>query len=662
MDPSEPTSLAFDDVVIDLAGHRLLRGGVAQPLEPKAFGVLALLAQAPGRVFPRDEILDTVWGHRHVTPGVLNRVMTLLRHALGEDAHTPRYLHTLHGVGYRFDLPAVAVLAKPTAPAAGDALGNDEPDREPRRRATDVEAAHTPTRIEGPRLVALLVLLVLAATGYVYVRREAARPEATAVATRVPASVRSIAVLPLVNASNDKGQQAFSDGLSDALIASLARFEGLKVIGRTSTFRFRDSSEDSMAIGRALGASYLLGGSVEQLEGMVRIRASLVRADDGVALWADHYDRPYKDRFALQDEIAHAVASALQARLLPAGHAARLGDRPPNGSIDAYNAYLLGLQAFYDGDMRKAVAHQAAAVRLDPGYATAWAQMSVAWTLLGQAEQDRTQAGVAFRHSRAAAERALELAPELGLAHAAMGNLLLGADFAWAQALARFRRAAELAPEYGPIHGGLSRALAANGKLGEALEERYRFLSIEPLFAFNYQAFADLLLAAGQLDEAEKNLRIGERLKPPQWPSHLHQHLALVRGDHSAALELAGKLAPAWRTFNLAMAAQIGPDRGHADATLAAAMRDEQLTGGNPYAVAQLYALRGDAERTVYWLERAWEAREVSLHHLLYDPFILRLRDDPRLVSFCSRKGLPPPGQSEALSLEQIRAKLRSMR
>lgn len=102
MDPSEPTPLAFDDVVIDLAGHRVLRGGLAQPLEPRAFGVLALLAQAPGRVFPRDEILDAGWGHRHVTPGVLNRVMTLLRHALGEDAHTPRYLHTVHGVGYRF--------------------------------------------------------------------------------------------------------------------------------------------------------------------------------------------------------------------------------------------------------------------------------------------------------------------------------------------------------------------------------------------------------------------------------------------------------------------------------------------------------------------------------------------------------------------------------
>lgn len=103
---SEPLPpLAFDDIVIDFAGHRLLRNGLEQPLEPKAFGVLALLAGNPGRVFAREEILDAVWGHRHVTPGVLNRVTTLLRHALGDTAQTSHYLHTVHGVGYRFDLP-----------------------------------------------------------------------------------------------------------------------------------------------------------------------------------------------------------------------------------------------------------------------------------------------------------------------------------------------------------------------------------------------------------------------------------------------------------------------------------------------------------------------------------------------------------------------------
>lgn len=106
MSQSEPARLAFDDVVIDVAARRVLRGGVEQALEPKAFAVLVLLAASPGRVFSRDEIHDAVWGHRHLTPGVLNRVMTLVRQALGEDAQQPRRLRTVHGAGYRFDLPA----------------------------------------------------------------------------------------------------------------------------------------------------------------------------------------------------------------------------------------------------------------------------------------------------------------------------------------------------------------------------------------------------------------------------------------------------------------------------------------------------------------------------------------------------------------------------
>src|SRR5687767_2865222 len=97
--------LSFDEMTIDFVGRRLCRNGQPLALERKAFEVLALLAGSPGTAFTRDQILDAVWGHRHVTPGVLNRVMTLLRHALGEEANAPRYLHTLHGVGYRFDLP-----------------------------------------------------------------------------------------------------------------------------------------------------------------------------------------------------------------------------------------------------------------------------------------------------------------------------------------------------------------------------------------------------------------------------------------------------------------------------------------------------------------------------------------------------------------------------
>lgn len=644
MSQPQPARLAFDEVIIDVAGQRVWRDGIEQSLEPKAFAVLALLAGAPGRVFGRDEILDAVWGHRHVTPGVLNRVMTLLRHALGEDALNPRFLHTVHGIGYRFDAPSgTSAGIDPAADAVAPQAAA--------RQAGRAEAArHAWFRPLSLWVASSIVALVLA--GWMFWPRSPA-----AQATRsVPMAERSIAVLPLVNASADPGQQYFSDGLSETLIASLSRFDGLKVIGRTSAFRFRDGKDDSRTVGRKLGVSYLLGGSVQRAGDTVRINATLTRAEDGSALWAEHYDRPYRDLFALQDEIARAVADALQAKLLPTDASARQNDRPPSGNIEAYSAYLQGMQYFYQPDMRKSAEYQARATRLDPGYAMAWAQLSIAWTLIGQAENDRAKAQEAFGKSRAASDKALQLAPDLGLGHAARGNLLLGADFDWQAALAEFRRGTQLAPEHGPIHGGFSRALAANGKLHEALEQRHRFLSIEPLFAFNYFAYAGLLAAEGRLDEAEKNISIGEKLQPRPGPHPQRLQLALLRNDAKAALEIARQQAPEWRGYDLALAKQIGPDRAAADSALAEVLADARLTGDSPYPLAQIHALRGDADQTVAWLERTWAKRDVDLHHLLYDPLILRFRDDPRLIAFCAKIGLPPPSQSEALSIDQIRA------
>lgn len=663
-----PQPLAFDDLVIDFAGRRLLRAGVEQPLEPKAFDVLVLLATAPGQAFTRDQILDAVWGHRHVTPAVLNRIMSLLRHALGEDAQHARYLHTLYGVGYRFNLPAgmpavgamVPVQAQaPTSSATAGAAGIPVESSSPaiagrQRRATD--RAPMPS----PRWRLLLwcvpLLAMLAFAGWRASPRTT--PLKPATAATAPPMERSIAVLPLTNASGDPSQQFFSDGLSENLIATLSRFDGLKVIGRTSAFRFRDSKQDSRTMGQTLGVAYLLDGSMQRADGIVRISARLTRADDGSTVWAEHYDRPYKDVFALQDEIARAVADALHARLVSAQDAARQGDRPPSGSIEAYNAYLRGLQRFYAQDFAGSVAQQQEATRLDPGYAAAWAQLSIASALIGQDQADRGKAQAAFRTSRMAVDRALALAPDLGIAHGALGNLLFASDIRWTDALAELQRGVALAPDNGQMQGGLSRVLAANGRLGEAIAHRQRFLSIEPLAPFNYALYADLLVAAGRLDEAEENLRIGQQLARSPVPHYRLLYVAVLRGDANTAMAVARQQPSRWRDVNVALAAQVGLDRAAADATLERALADARNEGGMPYQIAQVYALRGDVAHTVAWLERAWDARDISIHQLLYDPLILRFRHDPALIAFCTKVGLPPPDNSEALGIDRIRAAL----
>lgn len=565
MDKPAPDNLVFDDVVIDFAGRRLLRAGGVQALEPKAFAVLALLGGAPGRVFTRDEILDAVWGHRHVTPGVLNRVMTLLRHALGEDAQSPHYLHTVHGVGYRFDLPAAAspplaaVLASEPEPViesapesapesspapaavpqsapspspspgagagaqrqrrAGDAppLMRSLPAPLPRRRASDWRRSQRFGRLAW---VALL-LAAAGAAGWALWPRVSPRPASVPVAPVAPAiDARGIAVLPLVNASDDQGQQFFADGISDNLINALSAYDGLKVIGRSSSFRFRDSRDDSRSIGAKLGVAYLLAGSVQRAGNSVRVGVELVHAADGRTLWAQRFDRPYRNLFALQDEIALAVAGALQDKL-PHVHGmagtAETG-RPASGNLEAYEAFL-------------------------------------------------------------------------------------------------------------PVDG-------------------------------NYWQFL-MEAALGRLDAAEASLRRVMALEAPEevpWYAGNLSYLAILRGDAATALAQARRVPPGMtRDRALALALQIGNRRAEADAALQRLIRTEGDSRFGTYHIARAYALRGDADGMFLWLGRDWQRRGMAAYQLLYDPLLLRFRNDPRFAAFCRTAGLPPPSASDALAIDRIR-------
>jgi TolB-like protein len=231
---------------------------------------------------------------------------------------------------------------------------------------------------------------------------------------------KSIAVLPLSNESGDKDQQYFSDGLSEGLITALAQFDGLKVISRNSAFQFRDSKDDVKTIGAKLGVAHLLEGSVRRAGDAVRINAELVNVADGSTLWSQRYDRPYQDLFKLQDDIANAVAGALKAKLLSGSGTATRSDRPPSGNLAAYTAYLQG--KFHharrtDVDDRKAIEAFTTAIRLDPRYAQAYAELSHTWTghagefLAGALAQE------AYAQARAAANTALTLDPNLPGAH-----------------------------------------------------------------------------------------------------------------------------------------------------------------------------------------------------------------------------------------------------
>src|SRR5215475_12657773 len=209
--------------------------------------------------------------------------------------------------------------------------------------------------------------------------------------TDAPIPEKSIAVLPLVNSTGDPANEYFSDGMSEEFISSLSRLQELKVIGRTSSFRFKGKTDDSKTIGEKLGVYYLLEGSVRKSADRVRIAVALIKSGDGTNVWSETYDRELKDIFAVQSEIADAVAKQLKVALLGNnGQTAQLATAatPSNQNVEAYNALLQGNFYFYRftaDDTRKAIGYYKEAVRLDPRYALAYAKLSLtAENLAGQ--------------------------------------------------------------------------------------------------------------------------------------------------------------------------------------------------------------------------------------------------------------------------------------
>ncbi|MGA9421414.1 MAG: tetratricopeptide repeat protein [Rhodanobacteraceae bacterium] len=466
-----------------------------------------------------------------------------------------------------------------------------------------------------------------------------------------PIPAKSIAVLPLANESGDKSEQYFSDGLSEDLITALSQFAGLKVISRNSAFQFRDSKESSKVIGEKLGVAHLLEGSVRRAGTTVRISATLVNAIDGSTLWSEHYDRLYTDLFKLQDDITHAVAAELKAKLLSGARAVLQSDRPPSGSLVAYDTYLQAES--YDasnsesGD-RKAIDYFNEAVRIDPRYARAYAGLSHAWTSHAAQFLSGTAMKQAYARAREAANFALALDPDLASAHVARAYLLQSADFDWSGADAEFRRALQLAPEDGSAKFMRGVLLATMGKLEPAVRLTRQALASDPLHAIWYSWLAQYFSSLGRLDEAEQAIGRAIALQPGAVGQY--ETLAIIkvqRGDAHAALRVAQQESPGmWRDTALALARQIGGDSAAGSAALRNLI-DKQ--GDNAaYQIAEVYALRKEPERMFEWLDRAWALRDPGISSLLYDPFLLRYKEDSRFAAFRKKAGLPAPDEITA--------------
>jgi serine/threonine-protein kinase len=518
------------------------------------------------------------------------------------------------------------------------------------KRAEDVAPNESITRKTGRKLIGITVALAVVAAGWFVF--QLLRPTLTGdSAAELDAKgarkifERSVAVMPWVNTSGDPNNEYFSDGLSEELIAVLAKIPGLKVIGRSSSFLFKGKSGDSAGIGQKLGVAQLLQGSVRRQGDKVRIVAEMIRASNGEALWSETYERDVKDILAVQSEIAQAVATQLKLKLLgekPASDSARSSPNPA-----AHDALLQSRFYFNQGStegLRKAVNYAEEATRLEPNYAEAWARLSIAMRNYGvSGAGDETEQALAG--ARVAAEKAYALDPQSVDALMAMQGVAMFPGFDFASAERYGRRARELAPGNATALLSLSSALIAEGKLEEATPLLREVTAADPLAFANSHLQGLVLVGLRRYQEAREVFNKLLELHPKAARAHTQlATLDVLENNPKGALEHAHlEQEGGFRDFSIAMALQAGSDESARDVALQAFINKH--TQDMPGWVAILYAQRREPDKMFQWLETAYSNRDAALSRLFIVPFLMDYRDDPRFAAFCRKLGietLPP--------------------
>ena len=546
-------------------------------------------------------------------------------------------LHVAEGILHQAPPPLGETVPPPLREIVAKALEKDPADRYQSmrdlvvdlrrtiRQTAETTAAQPQVRPRRAWTAAALVVVLLAAgtaTAWWWVGR------GVATATDTP-SVESVAVLPLQNLSGDPNEEYFSDGMTEQLIATLAQVRALRVISRTSAMRFKDSTKSLPEIARELGVDAILEGSVRRAEGRVRVTAQLIHASSDAHLWADDFDRDFTDVLRLQSDIARAIVRDIRIRITPE-EATRLS---AVRKVDpaAHEAYSLGRHQYWRVDAEgtaKAIEYFEQAIRLQDDYAAAHASLSMAW------QQSRTYGfGENDGVMRTAAQRAVDLDPDLAEAHAALAGVKFE-DWDWAGAVTAYERALALNPDsvdcgcYAPV-------LAALNRLPEALELGAHIQRVNPLSSDAHFNYGFVLYMARRYADAERHfLRVLE-LEPRSVPAAVLLSMTyLLTGRSQDAFRTADR--PGLRTSSvLARVHAATGRRADAQKLLAA------IPPTDPYGIAVVQLALGNQDRGLDALRQAVDRRQGLVRFMKVDPMFDGVRTDPRFHATLARLKLP---------------------
>lgn len=509
---------------------------------------------------------------------------------------------------------------------------------------SDVSAAtmHRPAPGRRSRTILAAVALALGVLAAIFVPR-LLRPDRA----ESDKAIDSIAVLPLVNASGEPDADFLSDGLTESLINNLAQVPNLRVIARSTVFRYQGGEQDPQKIGKELQVRSVLTGRVSQRNDGVTIQVELVDVQTGVRLWGEPYQRKFADIVAVQEEIARQISEKLRLRLT--GEEQKRLAKRPTANAEAFRLYLLGRYYWNKRNreaLRQAIDYLQQAVAADANYSLAYAGLADAYMLL--AAYNYLPPTEAVPPARIAVTKALDLDPELGEAHTSRGWIKYIFDRDWPGAETDFRRGLQLNPGYATGHHWYADFLTAMGRFDEAGTEIRRAQELDPFSSIINRDVAWSYYFARRYDTAIAQLQKVLATDPGFIPAlTLLGRAYEQKGMHKESVAVFERAVAdsGGNTANKAMLAHVYASMGRADdarsllTELLAGMRQTYVS---PYAIATIHEALGDRDQAFVWLHRAADEHSSDLSYLKVDPKLDGLRSDARFAELLKKMNLPP--------------------
>jgi TolB-like protein len=463
---------------------------------------------------------------------------------------------------------------------------------------------------------------------------ETGPPAPWSAATAPAVDPKSVAVLAFANLSEDKGNEYFSDGISEELLNVLAKVPGLKVSARTSAFHFKGKDTPIPEIARQLGVAHVVEGSVRKAGDRVRITAQLIKAADGFHVWSDTFTRDLKDIFAVQDEIAGLIAENLSLKL---------GTTSTAGVVNpaAYQLFLQGRAIFnreIPDDYPKAIQCYKASLEIDGNSALTWAWLSMAYVM--SASMGVLPIEFGFELARDAANRAIALDPELANGHAALGVVHFAYDWDWARSEKSLQRAAALAPGEAGTMSFLSNLAQAVGQTERAVQLGRKAVELDPKNTLSAYILGKGLFQAGLFAELEKQGEHMVALNPAGFYGFVFLTYArLLQGRIDDAAQAAEQVPREF--FRLTCLAHVRHAQGRAaEAEAALGELKARFGADGAYQIAEIHAARNEMDQAFEWLDISYRQRDPGMTWLKHDAFFRKMNNDARWLALLRKMRL----------------------